>query len=471
MLMQAVSTFVDFYSWGILIYFFLVNFLYIFLIFSSLGRLKKSVKIVKNDITAIGEYTKPISILVPAYNEQETVIANIQSLLELEYPLFEVVLINDGSTDETLKRVIEHFNLRYIEEEINEEIPCNEIKAVYSSFELSNLIVVDKVNGGKSDALNAGVNISRYPLFCAIDADCIIEKDALLRIVKPFLKYDDMIAVGGFVRIANGCTIKKGKLIEAKLPSKLVENFQIIEYFRAFLTSRVGWENLNSLLIISGAFGLFKKSAVIAVGGYKKTIGEDMELTLNMHEHFRNKKIPYKINFASDAVCWTQAPDTLRDLRGQRIRWHRGLMDSLGNHKKMMFNPRYGTVGLFSLPYFFLVELLGPVVETFGYALLIVSIITGMLSPFFLAIFAMAYLFGILFSLTAILFEELSYNRYKGKREMLSLIGVSFLEQLSYRQITIFWRFLAFFNYKKGSKTWGKIKRKSFHKEEASRED
>lgn len=446
----------------LLSYFFIISMLYIVLIILSTGRLRKFINVVNNDITVISNYTKPISIVVPAYNEQETIIDNIKSLLELNYPIFEIILVNDGSKDETLSRVISHFKLRKIDLEVNMQIPCKEIKGVYGSFDITNLVVVDKENGGKADALNAGINVSRYPLFCGIDADCVIEKNALLRIVKPFLKYEETIAAGGIVRIANGCKIEDGKLIKAKLPRKAIVVFQIVEYFRAFLSSRIGLERINALLIISGAFGVFKKSAVIKVGGYSKTIGEDMELTLKLHEYYRKNKLAYKIDFTSDAVCWTQAPDNLKGLKSQRVRWHRGLIDSLLKHKKMLFNPKYGAVGMLSMPYFVLVEMLGPLVETLGYIILVISILLGTLSKFFVFVFFMAYLYGLLFSLSAILLEQFSYKRYNNVFEITKLIFYSLFEQLSYRQLTVFWRMQAFFNFKKGSKNWGTIKRTSF---------
>ena len=249
------------------------------------------------------------------------------------------------------------------------------------------------------------------------------------------------------------------------MPKSWLASIQTMEYFRAFLTSRIGWERINALLIISGAFGVFKKSAVVKVGGYSRTIGEDMELTLKMHEYFRENKIKYKIDFTSDAVCWTQAPDTLKGLKSQRVRWHRGLTDSLLRHKKMMFNPKYGAVGLLSIPYFVLVEMLGPVIETIGYVMLLISIITGTLSKFAVFIFLMAFLYGTLFSLSAILFEQFSYKRYSNIREITNLIVNSFFEQFIYRQITVWWRVTSFFNFKKGSKQWGTIKRNSFDKE------
>lgn len=460
--MDIVVDIISIYSRIILIYFFVISIFYIILILVSSRELRDFIKIINNDVTIISNYTKPISIVVPAYNEEETIIDNITSLLDLNYPEFEIIVVNDGSKDNTLKKIIDHFKLRKIDVDINMQINCNKIKNVYGSFIIPNLVVVDKENGGKSDALNAGINVSRYPLFCGIDADCIIEKNALLRIVKPFLKYEETVAVGGIVRIANGCNIKNGKLLEAKLPREAIVRFQIIEYFRAFLTSRIGWDKINALLIISGAFGVFKKSAVVKVGGYSRTIGEDMELTLKIHEYFRKNKIKYKIDFTSDAVCWTQAPSKIKGLKTQRIRWHRGLTDSILRHKKMIFNPKYGTVGLLSMPYFLLVEMLGPVVEIIGYIMLIISILTGTLSNFFIFVFLMAYLYGILFSLSAILLEQFSYKRYNNIREITKLVIYTFFEQFIYRQITVWWRVKSFFNFKKGSKQWGTIKRSSF---------
>lgn len=454
------------YGKYLFIYFLAVNLFYLLLIVLSWSSLDRFVKNIRSDITPVGEYTKPISVVVPCYNEEETILDNLKSLLDLDYPTFEIVIVNDGSTDNTLQKVIQAYRLRKIDFEVNLQIPCSQIRGVYSSFEHPDLKIVDKVNGGKADALNAGINVSRYPLFCAIDADCIIEKDALFRIVKPYLKYDETVAVGGMIRIANGCTIKNGVLIESEVPKKLIEQFQIIEYFRAFLSSRIGWQRLNALLIISGAFGLFKKSAVVEVGGYIKTIGEDMELTARIHERFREKKIPYRIDFTSDAVCWTQAPQNLKDLKGQRLRWHRGLADSLWSHKKMFLNPKYGFVGMLSMPYFVLVELLGPVFELIGYLVFILSVYTNTSNINIFYTFLLAYLFGILFSFSAIFLEEISYGRYKKPHEILQLFSIAIFEQFGYRQITVFWRFISFFNYKKHKHSWGSIKRSALSKEE-----
>lgn len=460
--MEIVINSIGVISFFILTYFFIISFFYMVIIALSIGELKDFLNVIRNDVIPEKDDILPISLLVPAYNESAIIVDNVKSLLELSYPIFEIIVVNDGSKDDTLEKVIQGFELREGLINYEEKIPCNKIKGIYRSQKYPRLILVNKENGGKADALNAGINISKYPLFCGIDADCIIEKNALLRIVQPFLKHRETIAVGGIVRIANGCSIKNGSLTEAKLPKSSKVCYQILEYFRAFLTSRIGWERINGLLIISGAFGLFRKSAVITVGGYQKTIGEDMELTIRMHEYFRRNKIKYKVDYASDAVCWTQAPDDFKGLKSQRVRWQRGLMDSLFKHKKMLFNPKYGAVGLVAMPYFVFVELLGPLVEIFGYFILVIALFTGTLSWFFLLVFLMAFLYGILFTLIALLFEEFSYKRYTNIKEISKLIGYSLMEPCYYRQLTAFWRVAAFLNFRKGSKEWGSIKRKSF---------
>lgn len=460
--MILLEKFIYYYSLFILAYSIIVTILYLVLIVVSWRRLREFVGIIKTNITGVSHYTKPISIVVPAYNEEEIIIDSVKSFLQLDYPEYEVIVVNDGSTDQTLTKLIDFFDLYPIELNSDTKIQTAHLKQAYKSHTYSDLILLDKENGGKADALNAGINTSVYPLFCAIDADCIIEKDALLRIVSPFLKHDETIAVGGMVRIANGSEIKDGQIINTKMPKKMIERFQVIEYFRAFLTSRVGWQRYNALMIISGAFGLFKKSAVIEVGGFEKTIGEDMELILRLHEKFRQSGEDYHIDFASDAVCWTQAPDSYNGLESQRIRWHRGLLDSLNRHKKMIANPKYGVIGLASMPYFFLVELLGPVIETIGYIVMGLAIYLDLFSSAVIFIFLLTCLMGILFSYSAILFEEISYKRYGDLKDILLLFCVSVLEQFYYRQLTVWWRVKAFFNYSKGSKKWGTIERKNF---------
>jgi cellulose synthase/poly-beta-1,6-N-acetylglucosamine synthase-like glycosyltransferase len=453
------------YSLFIFIYFFVINAQYIVLILISFQRLREYLRLSKTDFYVATEYTPSISIIVPARNEEHTIVETVISLFRLDYPDFEIVVVNDGSTDSTLDSLIDYFELKPVEasyENSEDWIPCETVHGLYSSFVHSHLLVVDKKNGGKSDALNAGINFAKHPLFCSIDADSILEKQTLLKLVQPFLNSEETVAVGGIVRVANGCTIQDGVLKDVILPLSPLIITQIIEYLRAFLTNRVGWEKINSLVIISGAIGLFKRSVVMELGGYKHTIGEDMELTLRMHKLLRQKRRKYRIDFAPDAVCWTQVPTNLKSLSSQRIRWQRGMIDSLWTHKDMLFNPRYGTVGFLALPYFWFFEMMGPAIEASGYLVLAWVFASGVIADFFVFVFVMAYLFGLFFSLIAIFINEISYNYYKRYKEILKLILYAMLDPIWFRPFTVYWRIKAFLGYTKGRRSWGTIKRETF---------
>lgn len=408
----------------------------------------------------------PISILVPAYNEEETIVDNVKSLLYLNYPEFEVVVINDGSKDNTLEKLIESFELKLIDQPVRTLLKTQKIKGVYRNLDIPNLVVVDKENGGKADALNAGINVSRYPIFASIDADSILETDSLVRVIMPFIEDKETVAVGGIVRIANGSKIRRGLIQKVDLPKSRIALFQIIEYLRAFLTGRMGWDALNSLLIVSGAFGAFRKDVAIEVGGYTTgTIGEDMEIIVRLHKFMRKQKRKYKIKFIPDPVCWTQAPENLKDLKSQRRRWQIGLMDSLFRHKEMFFNPKYGVIGLYAYPYFFFFEMLGPIIEVVGYILVPLSYIFGILNVrYFILFFAAAVLYGILLSVGAILLEEYTFNRYPYLSQVLKLTLYAILENFGYRQLTSLYRFEGIFKFRRLKHNWGKIKRTSFTK-------
>jgi cellulose synthase/poly-beta-1,6-N-acetylglucosamine synthase-like glycosyltransferase len=455
------------FNYFIIYYVLVINFIYFIQLILAAFNLSDYVKKIR-----YSDYKKyitsdnmiPISILVPAYNEQETIVENIKSLISLNYPKFEVIVINDGSKDETLNRVIQEFDLKEVHQPVRYRINTNKIRGIYKNLDIPNLIVVDKENGGKADALNAGINISNYPIVTSIDADSILESDSLVRVVMPFIEDKKTIAVGGIVRIANGSVIKRGRVVDIGLPKSRVAMFQIVEYLRAFLTGRVGWDAVNSLLIVSGAFGAFKKDAVIEVGGYaKNTIGEDMELIVKMHDYFLRNKRKYRIKFVPDPVCWTQAPETLKDLRSQRRRWHIGLMDSLLKYKRMFFNPRYKQIGLIAVPYFWLFEMMGPVIEIIGYVMIPLAYIFGLLNlKYFLLFFAASILYGILLSLGAILLEEYTFNKYPTLKQLMKLSLYGVLENFGYRQLTTLYRIEGIVKFRKMKHSWGKIKRVSF---------
>lgn len=411
---------------------------------------------VKNILAGI--FYKPLSVIVPVYNEQETIVANIRSLLSLYYPEFELVVVNDGSTDDTLRRIIDEFRLIKVEKPIKKVLIHKPMKAVYLSLDNPDLIVIDKENGGKADALNAGINAARFPLFCCIDADSLLENDALLRAARLFVEDKEVIATGGIVRVLNGCEVEGGMVTSARVPKKAIEAFQAVEYTRGFLSGRTGWNFLNSLFIISGAFGIFRKDMVMAIKGYRHTVGEDMDLVVRLHKYCRENNIRYKIVFVPDPVCWTQVPSDISSLLKQRNRWHRGLVDSLWFSKDMFFNPSYGTIGLVGYPYFLFIETLGPLIEFLGYTGFILFFIFGLLSrEFAILFFTVAFLWGMWINVGSILLDNFIYKRYKNLGEILKLCMFGLVEFFGYRQLIVIERLIATFQFWK--KTWGKPKR------------
>ena len=408
----------------------------------------------------------PISILVPAYNEEEIVIESINSLLRLEYLTYEVIVVNDGSKDNTLRKIIKTFHLKKITFPIKAKIPTMPVKGVYFNPDYPHLLLIDKENGGKADALNAGINVSSYPYFVSLDADSLLNSDALVRIALSFMEYKYTVAVGGIIRVANGSEVKNGKVVKLALPKSRLAVFQIVEYLRAFLVGRTGWSIMNTVLIISGAFGAFQKDAVIKVGGYTiKTIGEDMDIVVKLHKYMRERKYKYRITFLPDPICWTQVPEDLGDLYRQRRRWQIGLIDTMKRNKAMMLNPKYGSSGLLAMPYFFLFELVAPVVEALGWVFIPLSYFLGILSfQFFFAFFIAATVFGVILSVGALVIEEYTFNKYVKLREFFRLCLYAVIENFSYRQMTVIFRLIAIIGFRKYEHSWEHIMRKNFRK-------
>ena len=410
----------------------------------------------------------PISVLVPAYNESATIVDNTRNLLSLDFGNYEVIVINDGSKDNTLDLLKEAFRLIKIDQPYKRSIPTQEIRALYRSAEYPNLVVVDKENGGKADALNAGINVSMYPVFVSIDADSILERSSLAKIIYSFMVDPKCVAVGGIIRIASGCEIVNGELKEVNLSNKPLLMLQTNEYLRAFLTGRIGFHKMGMLLIISGAFGAFNKQLVIESGGYTpKCIGEDMELVVKLHQHMLKGKRVYSIKFLPDPVCWTQPPDNLRDLKKQRKRWHIGLIDTLLRHRDMAFNPDYGRVGMFCLPYFWIFELVGPVFEVMGYISVPISFLLGIVNlHFMLSFFLVAVLYGTILSVGALLMEENTFRKYPRISQILKLFLYAVLDNFGYRELNTINQVEAMLGYRKNKSSWGSIKRRTFAAEE-----
>lgn len=408
----------------------------------------------------------PVSVLVPAHNEEVTAVDSVRSLLRLDYPLYEIVVVDDGSTDATAVRLIEAFSLQPVRRPIRRTVPCKAHSAVYEGMAAGvPITLVIKENGGKADALNMGINVSQYPYFVSMDADSLLKEDALRRIMGAVLEDDRTVACGGLVRIANGAEVEHGRVKRETLPKNLWLLLQIMEYDRSFLSSRMLFDLFNGSLIISGAFGLFKKETVIAAGGYDTaTLGEDMELVVRLHVFCRSNHIPYAIRYATDAVCYSQAPDNFRDLQKQRRRWYLGLFQSLGKHRRVLFNPRYGLLGAVSFCYYFLYELLSPVLQVVGLVFIGLAYWLQIINARFMLVFyLLCLLFGVVISLASFLARVYLAGQRLGVLDVLKALGLCALENFGYRQVLAFISLSAFFGYRKRKLDWGRIERRSFH--------
>ena len=411
------------------------------------------------------EQAPAISVLAPAYNEELNIVESTRSLLALQYPDYEVIVINDGSKDGTLQRLIDQFGLSRVDRFVDQAVDHAPIRGFFASEAYPRLLVVDKENGGKADALNAGINCCRTALFCAIDADSILESDALLRVVRPFIDEPHLtIAAGGTIRIANGCKVDAGRITEIHLPTNFLALVQIVEYLRAFLMARLGLGKMQALTVISGAFGLFRRRHVVEVGGYShKTVGEDMELVIKLHRLMRERGQKYRIDFIAEPVCWTECPDSLAVLSRQRARWQRGALECFAKHKDMLFNPRYGRIGTVGFGQILLVDVLGPLIEVIGYVLIPLLWALGLLAmPWLLAFLAVTFTLGIFLSMATLVLEEIQLRRFPRIRELLVLASVAVLENFGYRQLSNIWRLQGWWQFVRKQQSWGTMTRKGF---------
>jgi cellulose synthase/poly-beta-1,6-N-acetylglucosamine synthase-like glycosyltransferase len=408
--------------------------------------------------------TPPVTVILPAFNEEAGVVESVRSLLQLRYPELEIVVVDDGSKDRTVEVLRAAFDLVPVRRVMRDELKTAPIRQILVSRTNPNLSVVSKDNGGKADALNCGVNLARYPYVCAIDADAILEEQALLRVMAPIVDDPEVVAAGGIVRIVNGCTVHNGRVIDVSLPTTRLATLQVVEYLRAFLVGRMGWASVGALLIVSGAFGVFKRSVVVGIGGYETgTVGEDMELVVRIHRTMRREGRRYKVQFVPDPVCWTEAPESIRILSRQRRRWQRGLLETLSTHKRAVIEARQGVFGRFAIPYFILFEALGPLVEVIGYLTLPYAALTGRLAwEYALAFYLISVGWGMLLSVAAVALEELTYRRYPLRRHVARLALYSVVDNLGYRQLTSFWRLWGIVEFVRKEKSWGTMDRKGF---------
>ena len=460
-----------FYNGAVLGYTLVIMSSYILLACFSLHSLSKYLK--QNSFTDYYDIlpsplAPSVSIIAPAYNEEKTIVENIRSLLSLHYVNVEVIVVNDGSSDNTLQLVKESYKMELVDFAVHMDLACKEIKGVYKSTlpAFGHLIFIDKANGGKADALNAGINVSSNDYVLCIDVDCIIEQDAILKMVKPFMNdKKQVIASGGVIRIANSCKIDSGKIVEVNVPGNFVARVQVIEYLRAFLLGRMAWSNIDGLLLISGAFGMFDKNIVIKAGGYyKETVGEDMELLVRMRRYMIDTHSSYSVAFIPDPLCWTEVPDTWELLKRQRNRWMRGTIETMVTHRAMFFNAKYKILGLLSYPYWFFFELCAPAIEFLGTILFILLALCGLIDwQFFLTLLAMVYFFALMFTFFALLAEEITFYQYKKIPQIAKLIVTAFIEPIVYHPFVVYAAITGFKDTLVGKKAWGKMERKGFN--------
>lgn len=463
---------VDFFTYGILVYSFLLLTSYLFIGFYSIGEIRRHLR--RNSFAdfrmlAASDQLPGISIIAPAYNEAANIIENVRSMLSIHYNTLELIIVNDGSKDDSLKKLIAAYDLYKTDMYVNEQIATKPIKGIYKSRNpvYHKLVIIDKVNGGKADALNVGVNVSKYGYIVCVDVDCVLEQDALLKMIKPFLEETTVkvIASGGVIRIANDCKIENGRLIKVNLPKKLLPRIQTLEYIRAFLLGRMAWSRLNGLLLISGAFGAFDKDIVIKCGGYNtKTVGEDMELIVRMRRYMEELKVPYRVTFIPDPLCWTEAPASYKILGRQRNRWTRGTIETLRMHKVMFFNPKYHTIGMISYPFWFFFELLAPLIEFIGIVGFLLFAFFGMIAwPVFFILLTCILSFGFLYSVFAILMEVLTYNQYKNKYAIVRLVGAAFVEPFIFHPFVVWSAIKGYVHYLQKKHTWGEMTRQGLN--------
>jgi cellulose synthase/poly-beta-1,6-N-acetylglucosamine synthase-like glycosyltransferase len=425
---------------------------------------------IPNNVIIKSNYIPGVSVVAPAFNEGPNVVYNVKSLLSLTYPKYEVVLVNDGSTDDTLQKLIEEFELIKVDFYYQEKIKTNRIRGHYKSTNplYSKLLVVDKENAkSKADAANAGINSTKYPLFLCTDVDCILKNDTIIKLAKPFIEAKKrVIATGAGIRISNSCEIKDGFLVKIHFPKGWYPRFQELEYVRAFLFGRMAWSQINGLLLVSGGLGMFDKEIAVAAGGYwHKSLGEDMELITRMRKYMYDNKLPFSIQYIPESLCWTEVPATKEVLIRQRVRWARGLVQTLNLHRNIFFNPKYEKTGFLIFPYFFLFEFLIPILELIGVIVLILGFFIFDINYInFLYLSLMVYLFYLIITFISILLDDVIYKNYANTREIIALVFMAIIEPFCYHPVNVYASLKGYYHFfRQKEQSWGNMQRQGFN--------
>ena len=447
-------------------YFLVLNCLYAAITAAAFVSLRRMTRpCVDFDRLAGSAATLPVSVLVPAYNEQQVLSHAITSILASAYPEFELIVTNDGSTDETLNTVIRDFELEPCDLFHPSPIATAAVRATYRSRRHPNLWLIDKDNGGAADALNAGLNAARYPCVAHVDADCLVEPDALMRLMRPInFAPDELVVAGAHLRPANGLEVNGHGIVAKALPKRLVERFQLVEYLSAFVLNRLGWAGLNSIAVISGGCGAWPKRLLMELGGFStENTHFDIEATIHAHAELRDRGVSYEIINVPDAIVYTQVPSTWGDLLLQRKRWQRVVFEVLRKYWRLILNPRYGYFGMLGMPYLLVFEGLGPFVEVFSYGFVIALAIAGELSAGSFVLF-LCFSFGLtaLIRILSLVADVLYFRSYPSG-SLVTLAVLAFFEPLIFHVVQLPHRIAAFFEFLRGHRAHEPIAREAIN--------
>ena len=468
---QVVSTIMDTVAIPVLIYFLVVNTSLLLLMGLAAWeflRENRRTGYAGREETVASQLAPGVSVVLPSYNEEAVIVTSVQAMLSMRYPRHEVIVVDDGSTDAMFEQLRRAFDLVPVQREVPSDVPTRGaiIDVHVPRDGRTRLVVVRKENSGKSDAINVGINAAVEPLLVFVDADSILDPNALNAVSKPFAEDPTrVVATGGVIRAVNGCKVVDGRIVEVNLANAWIVRIQVVEYLRAFLLGRTGWSRFGGLILISGAFGMFRRDILVEVGGLNPdSIGEDFELVMRIHRRMIENRRDYRVQFVAEPVSWTEVPVTATVLRTQRKRWHRGLWETLWKYRRMLFNPRFGRVGLVVIPYYWAFELIAPLLELVGLTLVGLGFALGVVSTTYALMFlTVAYGYAILVTLVAMAIEELTFHKYTRWRDLGAILLAAVLENLGYRQATAWWRLEGWWASLRGKKqVWGTMTRQGF---------